>query len=411
MNGPDHAADYDAGNNAGNNADYDADYDAESADFVAELRAWLAAHLTGEFLAHRGVGGIADDAHWELRLEWERLLAKDRWLNISWPTEYGGRGGTVQQELLFHIEHARAEAPYWVGSQGRDLFGPTLMEYGTAEQKARFLPKITAAEEFWGQGFSEPDAGSDLASLRTRAVRDGTEWVINGQKVWMTFGDRADWLYVLCRTDPDAARHRGISMLMVPRHQPGVEVRPIMNMAGGQEFSEVFFTDARTAGDMVVGEVNAGWQIVMSTLGNERGGSTVLPFMASFRGQMRQLIEYSKRHRLDADPVLHDRIVKSWEGLRVLQLHTDRLLGTVLAGRHPGPESSLTKLFWASWHRAFGELLVDVLGSNGLILHEPSTVEGDQQRIFLTSRAETIYGGTVEIQKNIIAERVLGLPR
>ena len=386
-------------------------HDPGDAGFVDELRGWLADHLVGDFAKHKGVGGIADDSYWELRLEWERLLARHRWLNISWPLEYGGRGGTVQQELLFHIEHARAEAPYWVGSQGRDLLGPTLLQFGSDAQRARFLPAITAAEEFWGQGFSEPGAGSDLAGLATRAEADGDAWVINGEKIWMTFGDHADWLYVLCRTDPAAPRHRGISMLLVPRHQDGVEVRPITNIAGGREFCEVFFTDARTARELVVGEVNGGWKVVMATLGNERGWSTVLPFLASFRRQVRQLVEYARQVGADQDPVLRARIIKAWEDFRVLQLHSDRLLGAVLSGRHPGPESSLTKLFWATWHRDLGELVMDVMGRDGLVWHDPSDLAGEQQRIFLNSRAETIYGGTVEIQRNIIAERVLGLPR
>jgi alkylation response protein AidB-like acyl-CoA dehydrogenase len=384
---------------------------AADATFVEEIRDWLNDHLVGEFAAHKGVGGIADDSSWDVRLEWERLLARDRWLNISWPVEYGGRGGTVQQELLFQIEHAQAEAPYWVGSQGRDLFGPTLLHFGTDEQKARFLPAITSATEFWGQGFSEPEAGSDLAGLRTRAELDNDEWVVNGQKIWTTFGDRADWFYVLCRTDAEAPRHKGISMILIPRDQPGVEVRPITNLAGGREFSEVFFTDARTRSDLVVGERNGGWSVVMGTLGNERGGTTVLPYLATFRRQIRQLIENAPAMGLEGDPVRRDRVVRAWSGLRVLQMHTDRVLGTVLAGGHPGPESSLVKLFWASWHREFGGLLADLMGMDGLIWHDPSDLFGEQQRIFLNSRAETIYGGTVEVQRNIIGERVLGLAR
>lgn len=377
--------------------------------FVEELRDWLATHLVGEFAAARGVGGIADDSHWDLRLEWERLLARDKWLNISWPVQYGGRGGTVTQELLFHIEHARAGAPYWVGSQGRDLFGPTLLKYGTDAQKARFLPPITAAQEFWGQGFSEPGAGSDLASLRTSAEFQGDRWVINGQKIWMTFGDHADWFYVLCRTNSTAPRHKGISMLMVPREQAGVDVRPIMNMAGGAEFCEVFLSDASTTAGMVVGGVDEGWQIVMATLGNERGGTTVLPFLASFERQMADLLDFLRSRR--SSPAIVDRAVRSWEQYQVLRLHTDRLLGAVLAGRHPGPESSLVKLFWGTWHRAFGELLADVFGAEALRAGEPGSLLAEHQRIFLNSRAETIYGGTVEIQRNIIAERVLGMPR
>jgi alkylation response protein AidB-like acyl-CoA dehydrogenase len=380
-------------------------------EFVVELRDWLATHLVGDYAAARGVGGIADDAQWELRLEWERLLAKDRWLNISWPEEYGGRGGTVAQELLFQIEHARVGAPYWVGSQGRDLFGPTLLTFGTEAQKSRFLPAITAAEEFWGQGFSEPGSGSDLASLRTSAELQDGHWVINGQKIWMTFGDRADWLYVLCRTDRSAAKHRGISMLMVPRHQQGVEVRPIRNIAGGTEFCEVYFTDARTEAGLVVGAVDDGWSIVMATLGNERGGTTVLPFLASFERQMDDLIDFLRGRPTPPDPVLADRVVRAWEDYQVLRLHTDRLLGSVLAGRHPGPESSMVKLFWGTWHRDFGELLLDAFGEEAIRTGAHGSLLAEHQRVFLNSRAETIYGGTVEIQRNILAERVLGMPR
>lgn len=379
-------------------------------ELVAELHEWLHTNLVGEFARIAGVGGIADDAEWELRLEWERLLARDRWLNISWPVEYGGRGGTVSQELLFQIEHARVGAPYWVGSQGRDLFGPTLMTYGTDAQKQRFLPAITAAEEFWGQGFSEPGAGSDLAALRTRAELVGDRWVVNGQKIWMTFGDRADWLYVLCRTAPDAPRHRGISMLMIPRHQPGVEVRPIRNMAGGAEFCEVFLTDATTTSDMVVGPVDGGWDVVMATLGNERGGTTVLPFLASFERQMNHLLDYLRTRDPAPAPAIIDRAVRSWEDYAVLRLHTDRELQTVLSGGHPGSESSLVKLFWGTWHRNFGELLIDALGEDALRSGD-DPLRTEHERVFLSSRAETIYGGTVEIQRNIIAERVLGLPR
>jgi alkylation response protein AidB-like acyl-CoA dehydrogenase len=379
-------------------------------EFVAELHDWLATNLIGDFARIAGVGGIADDAEWDLRLEWERLLARDRWLNVSWPVEYGGRGASGVQEVLFQIEHARAGAPYWVGSQGRDLFGPTLLTYGTSAQKERFLPPITAATEFWGQGFSEPGSGSDLASLRTRAVLTGDHWVINGQKIWMTFGDHADWLYVLCRTNPDVPRHSGISMLIVPRHQPGVDVRAIRNMAGGAEFCEVFFTDAVTDADLVVGDIDGGWGVVMATLGNERGGSTVLPFLASFERQMHRLLDYLRTREGHVSPVLIDRAVRAWENYSVLQLHTDRLLGTVLSGGHPGPESSLVKLFWSTWHRDFGELLVDAFGEQAFVVGD-DPLRAEHQQVFLSSRAETIYGGTAEIQRNIIAERVLGLPR
>jgi alkylation response protein AidB-like acyl-CoA dehydrogenase len=378
--------------------------------FREELRDWLADHLVGEFAAAKGVGGPADDSHWELRLEWEKQLAADRWLNASWPVEYGGRGGTVTQELIFHIEHAEAEAPYWVGIQGRDLFGPTLLEFGTPDQMARFLPPITAAQEIWGQGFSEPDAGSDLANLKTRAERDGDEWVINGQKIWTTFGAHADWLYVLCRTDHEAPKHRGISMLLVPCHQAGVDIRRIRNIANGQEFCEVFFTDARTPGDLVVGEVNAGWKVVMGTLGNERAGATVLPFQASFEREMRHLLQLVRAKALDRDPIVRQRVAKAWGGLRIMRFNNDRLLTSVLQGVHPGPESSIAKLYWANWHRDFGELMINVMGPAAMIVGEGYKLDA-MQHSFLNSRAETIYGGANEIQRNILGERVLGLPK
>jgi alkylation response protein AidB-like acyl-CoA dehydrogenase len=378
--------------------------------FRDELRDWLADHLTGEFKAARGVGGPSDDTQWELRLEWEKLLAADRWLNVTWPVEYGGRGGTATQEVVFQVEHARSEAPYWVGVQGRDLFGPTLLEFGTPEQRARFLPAITGVRELWGQGFSEPEAGSDLAGLKTRAELDGDEWVINGQKTWMTFGDHADWLYVLCRTNPAAPKHRGISMLLVPRHQPGVDVRPIVNIAGGHEFCEVFFSDARTKADLVVGEVDGGWKVVMGTLGNERAGTTVLPFQAMFDREMRHLLALARARGLDRDPVVRQRLAGAWAGLRIMHLNNDRLLASALQGGHPGPESSIGKLFWSHWHRDFGELMVDLMGAEGLVVGDGYELD-PMQRSFLNARAETIYGGANEIQRNIVGERVLGLPK
>jgi alkylation response protein AidB-like acyl-CoA dehydrogenase len=389
---------------------HESDPAPEESAFREELRDWLAEHLVGEFRAARGVGGPADDRGWDVRLAWEKELAADRWLNVSWPEEFGGRGGSARQELIFHIEHAAAEAPYWVGVQGRDLLGPTLLEFGTDAQKKRFLPAITRCEELWGQGFSEPDAGSDLASLKTRAVRDGDEWVVTGQKIWMTFGAHADWLYVLCRTNPDAAKHRGISMLLIPRHQDGVDIRPIRTMAGGLEFCEVFLDEARTAIDNVVGEVDGGWRVVMGTLGNERSGTTVLPFQALFEREMRALLELVRRRGLEGDLRLRQRLARAWSGLRILQLTNDRLLGTVLRGGHPGPESSIGKLYWANWHRDFGELMIDVLGADALVAHDSGTGEA-MQHSFLNSRAETIYGGANEIQRNILGERVLGLPK
>jgi alkylation response protein AidB-like acyl-CoA dehydrogenase len=378
--------------------------------FRGELRDWLAHHLVGEFKAAGAIGGPADDEGWELRLEWERLLAADKWLNVSWPEEYGGRGGTVTQELIFHVEHAKADAPYWAGVQGRDLFGPTLLEFGTETQRRRFLPRITQVQDLWGQGFSEPDAGSDLAGLKTRAELDGDTWVITGQKIWTTFGAHANWLYVLCRTDARAPKHRGISMLLVPADQDGVDIRPIRNIANGLEFCEVFFDDARTDSDLVVGDVNGGWKVVMGTLGNERAGATILPFQALFEREMAALLDLVRARNLDRDPVVRQRVAKAWTELRIMRLNNDRLLTTVMQGGHPGPESSIGKLYWANWHRDFGELMTDLMGPAAMVGGAGYALD-PMQRSFLNSRAETIYGGANEVQRNIVGERVLGLPK
>ncbi|ONH55511.1 acyl-CoA dehydrogenase [Frankia sp. CcI49] len=382
---------------------------AAEAEFRAQVRDWLAEHLVGEFAAHRGVGGPADDAHWEVRLAWERELAAARLLNITWPREYGGRGGSLAEEIVFLQEHAAAAAPYWVGVQGRDLFGPTLLRHGSKEQKARFLPRITAAEEFWGQGFSEPGAGSDLASLRTRARLDGDEWVIDGQKIWTTFGAHADWLYVLCRTDPEAPAHRGISLLLVPVDQPGVDVRPIRTIAGGREFCEVFLSEARTRADLVVGPIHGGWRVAMGTVGAERL-LTTLPYQYMFERELSDLIKVLRDRGRTADPLVRQRVADAWIGLEVVRYTNLRMIASLTRTGDLGPESSISKLQWANWHRRLGELEMTLLGPASEIVGEDYGLDLFQTS-FLNSRAETIYGGANEIQRTILGERVLGLPR
>jgi len=382
---------------------------AEEAAFRADVRDWIADHLVGEFAAHPGVGGVSDDSHWELRLEWEKLLADARLLNITWPREYGGRGGTLTEEIIFHQEHAAAAAPYWVGVHGRDLFGPTLLHFGTDEQKSRFLPAITGVREFWGQGFSEPGAGSDLAGLRTRAERDGDEWVINGQKIWMTFGAHADWLYVLCRTDPQAPKHKGISLLLVPARQPGIDIRPIRNIAGSGEFCEVFFTDARTKADLVVGPVNGGWGVAMGTVGAERV-LTTLPYVYAFERELQSLIQVMKDKGRTQDPLVRQRIADAWSGLEIIRYTNMRLITGLTQSGTLGPESSVSKLQWAQWHRDLGELEMQLLGLSSEVVGLDYELD-EFQKSFLNSRAETIYGGAVEIQRTIVGERVLGLAK
>ena len=266
-----------------------------------------------------------------------------------------------------------------------------------------------ATEEMWGQGFSEPEAGSDLGGVRTRAVRDGDDWVVNGQKIWMTFGTCADWLYVLCRTDPGAPKHRGLSLILIPAHQDGVDIRPIRNLAGGEEFAEVFFTDARTVADLVVGPVDGGWGVVMGTVGTERG-TTVLPYQAAFEQQLHELVEALRSRGRLHEPLVRQRLVQAWIGLQINRASNTRMLSRLMRDGTLGPEASLSKLFWSHWHRELGALMMDLVGADTMIVGDGFALD-PFQTVFLNSRAETIYGGSNEIQRNIVAERVLGLPK
>jgi alkylation response protein AidB-like acyl-CoA dehydrogenase len=378
-------------------------------EFQDHVRSWLSANLVGEFAAHRGVGSPAEDDHWDLRVEWERKLAAAGLLGLTWPIEFGGADAPLNHEVIFHLECARARAPYWAGVQGRDLLGPMLLQHGSAEQKRRFLPPIMAATEFWCQGFSEPDAGSDLASVRTRARLVDGSWVVNGQKVWTSLSSHAQWVYLLCRTDPEVRGHRGLSILLLPLDQDGIEVRPIRTMAGGREFAEVFLTDAVTDADLVVGEIDHGWDVVLATLGIERG-LTTLSYQATFEAEVNGLIDMARQTGGTAHgAVVHD-LVDAWVGMRVVQLHNSRMLSQLMRHGSLGPEASLTKLLWTQWHQRFGELSTDVSGEAALPVETDYGLNGPQRSLLL-SRAETIYGGSNEIQRNIVAERILGLPR
>ncbi|HMD92196.1 MAG TPA: acyl-CoA dehydrogenase family protein [Trebonia sp.] len=392
---------------------------AEDRAFADEVRRWLDEHLVGEFAAHRGVGGPDDSAAWDVRLRWEKELSAGRWLGLTWPPEYGGRGATLAQAIIFEYFYARAQAPYRLGVQGQDLFGPTLLMFGTPEQKARFLPKILAAEEFWGQGFSEPDAGSDLASVRTRARLDGGDWVIDGQKIWMTFGASADWLYVLGRTDPQSSRHHGLSLLIVPARQPGVQIRPITNMVGDGGFCEVFFDSARTRADLVVGAPGEGWKVAMAALGVERG-TLLMPQQLGFEREAEHVLELARDRARGGVGAgvgagaslggLSHRLVDAWIAVRLMRVTALRTIGELVAGRTPGAQAATAKLYASVQHQRLLELATELLA-------EEATVTGDcyalepLQRAFLLSRAETIYGGSSQIQRNIIGERTLGLPK
>jgi alkylation response protein AidB-like acyl-CoA dehydrogenase len=379
-------------------------------EFRAGVRSWLAANLTGDFAGLRGCGGPGREHEaFAERLAWERHMAAAGWTCVGWPEEYGGRGATLEQQVAFHEEYAESGAPARVNHIGEQLVGPTLMAFGTPEQRARFLPPIAAADELWCQGYSEPDAGSDLAAVRTRAERDGDAWVVTGQKTWTSLAHASHWCFVLARTEPGSVRHDGLSYLLVPMGQPAVEVRPITQLTGTSEFNEVFFDRARTPASNIVGAPGEGWTVAMATLGFERGVST-LGQQVGFRRELEALIDLARRNGAAGDPLIRDRLAHAWIGLEAVRCNALRMLDAVAAGA-PGPEASIGKIFWATWHRGLGELAMDVRGAGGMLAAgEPYELDA-WQRLFLFSRADTIYAGSNEIQRDIIAERVLGLPR
>ncbi|HEY7134362.1 MAG TPA: acyl-CoA dehydrogenase family protein [Acidimicrobiia bacterium] len=385
----------------------------QEAAFRDEVRTWLAEHLTGEFAEIGGGGGPADESGWDLRLEWERILGKDRWVGMAWPETYGGRDASIVEQVIFNEEYAKANAPARLSFFGEGLFAPTLIAYGTEEQKRRFLPRIQAVEELWCQGYSEPNAGSDLSNVQTRAVLDGDQWVINGQKVWTTFAHRSDWCFAVVRTNPDAPAHKGISYLLVPMHQPGVTVRPLRQMTGSAEFNEVFFDDARTDASNIVGERDDGWKVAMATLGFERG-TAFLSQQLGFQRELADVIDAARGHGATDDAVVRQRLADSWIGVQIMKYNGLRMLSSLVRKGVLGPEASIGKLYWSTWHRRLGELAMDVLGPAAEI--RPGAADApyelDQlRRIYMFSRSETIYAGASEIQKNILGERVLGLPR
>ena len=384
-------------------------FSAEDELFREEVRTWLAEHLVGEYVALGTGSDMGEGSELEVRKSWERELAEGGWVGLSWPKEYGGRDATLTQQLIFNEEYARAGGPVRAGFFGEQLLGPTLMAFGSEALKERFLPPILRAEEFWCQGFSEPDAGSDLANVKTTAVLDGNEWVINGQKVWTSLGHIADWIFVVCRTDPTAPRkQQGISFLLCPLDQPGVDMRPIQQITGTAEFNEVFFDGARTAADLVVGEIGRGWSVVMGTLGFERG-TAFLAQQLRFAAEYRMLVAEVQARGLDREPAVRQRLADAYIGLELMRLTGLRTISQLLNGGSLGPESSIGKLHWSRWHQRLGELEMDVIGADALIAQ--SGTLGDFQYTFQFSRADTIYAGSSEIQRNIVGERVLGLPR
>ncbi len=402
-------------------------YPAEAESFRVEVRAWLEQNLPADWFAEGFE--LTDAERAAFNASWPRTLFEGGWICATWPTEYGGRGLTPWQGLVLTEEFHRAGAPMRGDFFGDTLVGPTILQWGTEEQKRTFLPQILQGKMTWCQGFSEPDAGSDLASLGCRATLDGDEWVITGQKVWTTQAQHADYVFLLCRTDPDVSKHKGISYLLVPMRQPGVEIRPIVQVDGSAEFNEVYFDEARCPKDNVVGGVNNGWKVAMTTLGFERGTSATTSYRR-FEKELEDIVDAARANGRIADPTIRQRLARAHSKVHIMKVNGLRSFSTQVSGRKDSSMSAVgatNKMFWSEYHRDVMELAIDVQGPAGQLLtgtNDEISVPGvgrrktlrdypasPTQAAFFFSRSETIWGGTAEIQRNIVGERVLGLPK
>ncbi|NWK96082.1 acyl-CoA dehydrogenase [Sphingobium lactosutens] len=371
--------------------------------FRAEAAGWLNDQLSGPFKALRGQTSQMD--HVEERRDWETALGEARWSVVGWPEQWGGRGASIAEQVIFAEEYARAKAPPRVGHLGVELLGPTLLAMGTEEQKARFLPDIAHGRAIWCQGYSEPGAGSDLANVKTKARREGDRYIVDGQKIWTSMGMIADWCFVVARTQPGSVGNKGLSFLMVPMDQPGVTPRPIRQMTGEAEFAEVFFDGAEALTIDRIGAEGEGWKVAMTLLGFERGVSTLAQQM-HFRNELDAIIAAAKANGQAANPLIRQRIAHAHAGLKIMRYNGLRMLSDeTLSGA-----AYTYKLYWSQWHKALGELAMDVRGQEGEIGIDEERFDS-LTSMYLMSRSDTIYAGTDQIQRNIISERGLGLPR
>jgi len=375
----------------------DFSYPAEVEHFRGDLRAWLSANLTDELIAARRPTG-RDDAAFETLRTWNRAMADAGWAAVSWPREYGGRGATVLEQLVYTEETTRARAPLPLNVIGMNNIAPAIMQYGTESQKETLLPRMMRADDIWCQGMSEPEAGSDLAALRTRAVRDGEHFVVNGQKIWTSLGHRADWCQLYVRTDPDAPKHKGISCLIVDMKLPGIEVRPLVTLNGDTDFAELFFHDVRVPADGLLGPLNGGWQVATTTLSHERAGAARL--YAELQVRLEELVADFAAAGVGEDPVTLCRLGEIAVRIKYLEVLCQRSISATLHGGDAFGSASLAKTVWGEIGQDLAALAFDVLGMNRRW--------ADYR---LTSRSLTIAGGTTQINKNITAQRVLGLPR
>ncbi len=387
-------------------------YSDEDEAFRKEVAQWMTDNLCGEFECLRGahLPGGPDDRI-EERRAWEIKLGEAGWIGIGLSKDIGGRDLPLQQQVIFHEEYARAGGPHRIGHVGEGLAAPTIAFFGTEDQKKRLLPGILSGKDIWCQGYSEPNAGSDLANVQTRAILEGDEYVINGQKVWTSGAEWSDWCFVVSRTDTEVQpKHKGITYLLVPMDQEGVTTSPIIQITGESEFAEVFFTDARTSVDNRVGEENDGWKVSMGTLSFERGASTLGQQLA-FHNELEMIIEEAKANGSAKDPVMRQKLADAHLKLRIMRFNALRALDGIDGGELD-PVQMVTKLYWANWHRDMGELAMEVLGTVSNLSKQEGEYElTDLQKAYLFSRSEPIYAGSNEIQRNIIGERALGLPR
>ncbi|CCA90242.1 acyl-CoA dehydrogenase family protein [Novosphingobium sp. PP1Y] len=382
-------------------------FSAEDETFRAEAAQWLQGQMAGEFKDIAGISNLVSKV--ERRKEWERQLAAHRWSCIGWPVEWGGRDATLAQQVIFAEEYARAGAPNRINHIGVELAGPTILAFGTQEQKVRYLPGIAAGTQIWCQGYSEPNAGSDLANVKTKARLEGDEWVVTGQKVWTSLAHFSDYIFVVARSEEGSKGPKGLSFLLMDMDQPGIEVRPIRQMNGEAEFNETFLDEARCPADATLGEPGKGWGVAMGLLAFERGVSTLAQQM-QFRNELDAIVAAARTNGKAADPVTRQKIARAEIGLNLMRYGALRMLSNTDHATIDG--AALTyKIQWATWRRDLGELAMEVLGQAGEIAGGEAYEWSLLPNMFLFSRSDTIYGGTNQIQRNLIAERGLGLPR
>jgi alkylation response protein AidB-like acyl-CoA dehydrogenase len=398
-------------------------YPPEAEAFREKVRAFLSEQLPDDW---QGIGALDAEAAERFAEEWRRTLYEHGFLGVAWPSEYGGGGLTKLEQVVLAEELARAGVPPGIPNDtfGIKMVGNTLLRWGTEEQKRHFLPRILSGEDRWCQGYSEPNAGSDLAGLTTRAVLDGDEWVIDGQKIWTSRAKQANWIFLLARTDPAAPKHKGISFLLCPLDQPGIQIRPIEMLNRDKEFNEVFFDGARTAADNVVGGVNAGWAVAMTLLGHERGEEAAInPIL--FRAELDRLFDLARDCGCADDPLVRDRLAWCYTKVETMRYLGYRILTAHLRDGTLGPEASISKLYWSEYHQQLSELAMAIMGPRGLVPEGrrparayrtddpgvPNDTASWTNVFLLNARSGTVYAGSSEVQRNILGETVLGLPK